>query len=133
MFDVLENMVAAEGMSELDLGASYNLLPIYPDNQLKTAFTCKGKYYMFTRALFGLKHITLVFLLFSQQICDSPPSSHSFLDGIVVTTTTYDHIEHLKAFINKLTSYGSTLNLKKCKCGNTDIRTLEHDVSTAGI
>jgi hypothetical protein len=133
MFDILENMVGAEEMSELDLEASYNQLPIHPDDQIKTAFTWKGKHYMFAGAPFGLKHLTSVFQRVSQKVCDSLPSSHSFVDNIVVTTSTDDHIAHLKATIARLTSFNLTLNLKKCKFGYTAIRTLGHYVSKEGI
>lgn len=126
--DILQELLAFEVVSCLDLKESYHQLQIAEGHRHKTTFTWGGKRLMFSRAPFGLKHLTAHFQRCMEAVLqDHQAYAKVFVDDIIVfSKSVEEHKQHLRDVVNTLSAANLRLRPAKCKIGYTAVKILGH-------
>jgi hypothetical protein len=131
--DIFESMHGAAIFTTLDLTNAFHRFQIHPDDQHKTAFTIKGRSYVFLGAPFGLKHLSQIFQKTINEVFKGMPFIQTFIDDIVVFSPDMEsHTKHVAEAITKLTEVNLILNPKKCHWAQRVVYLLGFCVSKDG-
>jgi len=102
----------------LDGYSGYNQIPIAPEDQEKTTFTCPFGTFAYRRMPFGLCNAPATFQrcmmsIFSKHQTDN--CVEIFMDDFSVYGDSYDHfLINLSKILDRCTKYGLVLNWEKC-------------------
>ena len=132
--DNFNKLQGCKFFSKLDLESGFHQIPIRKEDQMKTAFTFKGKQYMFKKAPFGIKTMPAHFQRVIQSLFVDLESVSVYIDDIAIASRTEsEHTETLKLVIKRLTSANLKLNMSKCVFGTKSMNLLGFVVSEKGI
>jgi hypothetical protein len=116
-------------MSNLDLTSSFWQIPLKEDCRKYTAFLFDSTLYQFKRVPIGFRSSKSALIRSLKQVI-GPETSHFllvYIDDIIIFSSDYNqHLQHLDTVLHKPTSAGFTINLKKCKFCQTQIKFLGH-------
>ena len=124
----LQSIFQCVGYSNLitvaDCKASYWQLPMREDQKWLTAFVCDAGVFEFNRTTFGLKGSGSFFVRAINEILQPVKGfCESFVDDVAVHSNKWkNHMRDLKKFLTKIKSLGLTLNLKKCKWAQSQVK-----------
>ena len=136
MDQVLERLAGHAFYCFLDGYSGYNQIPIAPEDQDKTTFTCPFGTFAYRRMPFGLCNAPATF----QRLMNSTLSPYIgrfcmvYLDDIIVfSKDEASHQTHLGMVLEKLAGAGLKAQLVKCEFGMAKLEFLGHVVSADGI
>ena len=119
--DLLDQLGRCQFFSTLDLASGYWQIRVSPTSQEKTAFVTPQGLYEFKVMPFGLTNAPAVFQRLMQRLLAglNPASGPDFVavyinDALVFSQTLEEHLDHLRAVIQRLSEAG--LKLKPSKC-----------------
>ncbi|KAK9517559.1 hypothetical protein VZT92_022919 [Zoarces viviparus] len=113
----------------IDLANGFFSLRLAKASQGKTAFTHKGKAYVWERLPQGYKNSPNVFQSAVMDILDGLETTIYIDDVFIADDTEEDHLEKLRKVSDRLTAAGLKLNLKKCQFGQFQVNYLGFQVS----
>lgn len=112
--EILDQTAGHKFFTTIDLRQAYHRLPLAKESQPYTAFSHKGRQYMFARAPFGLKPMTSIFQRGMTRILGDLDYVAIYVDDIVIFSMTYEeHIDHVKEVIDRLTKSNLIINQEK--------------------
>ena len=134
--DTLDALAGSCVFSTLDLTSGFHQIPLKPEDREITAFTTQYGLWQFTRMPFGLKNNPAIF----QRVMNAVMAGISYLfvlvyidDCIIFSKNFSEHLNHLRAVLERLRKANLTAKLKKCRFVQKELQHLGHIVSADGI
>ncbi|MGL5771338.1 MAG: reverse transcriptase family protein, partial [Bacteroidales bacterium] len=125
--EIIDKLAGSTYFTILDATSGYNQIAIYEEDIQKTAFAFNNGFYEYTRMPFGLCNAPATFqrvmdrILCKKTRCFVLP----YLDDVIIFSKTLaEHNKHVRIVLEKFKSANITLNKKKCKFFQTEIKIL---------
>ena len=138
--DLLDQLGCCKFFSTLDLASGYWQIRVDPESQEKTAFVTPQGWYEFKVMPFGLTNAPAVFQRLMQRLLTglNPPSGPDFVavyidDLLVFSPTLEEHLEHLKAVIQRVSEAQLKFKPSKCSFVRQEVEYLGHVVTLHGL
>ncbi len=132
----LEQLRKARFYTKLDLRSAYNLVRIREGDEWKTAFsTCTG-HYEYLVMPFGLSISPAVFQSFINDVFRDMLNRQVvvYIDDILIYSDTLeDHVQHVRAVLQRLIQYQLFAKIEKCDFHQTSISFLGYIISPGGV
>ncbi|KAG1952342.1 retrotransposable element [Pimephales promelas] len=132
----LELLRTAKFYTKLDLRCAYNLIRIREGDEWKTAFsTCTG-HYEYQVMPFGLSNSPAVFQSFINDIFRDMlhRTVIIYIDDILIYSNTLkDHIQHVRAVLERLIQHQLYAKIEKCEFHQTSTTFLGYIISPKGV
>ncbi|KAI3376905.1 hypothetical protein L3Q82_000155 [Scortum barcoo] len=125
----LKTLQVKKYKSCIDLANGFFSLRLAKQSQGKTAFTHKGKAYVWQRLPQGYKNSPNVFQSAVMDVLKDLGATIYIDDVFIVDDTEEEHLEKLQKVIKRLTEAGLKLNLKKCQFGQFEVTYLGFQVA----
>jgi hypothetical protein len=132
--DVLERFHGCKFFGEVDLSEAYLQFSLHPDSRKYTAFTWKGRQYVFIGCPFGIALLPSWFqramcgifydLLFVIPYLDNFPFGSNTLD---------EHKKHLLLILIRCNQHNLKIKLSALKCSHSEMRCLGHLLTNSGV
>ncbi|KAI3374035.1 hypothetical protein L3Q82_022598 [Scortum barcoo] len=125
----LKTLQVKKYKSCIDLANGFFSLRLAKQSQGKTAFTHKGKAYVWQRLPQGYKNSPNVFQSAVMDVLKDLGATIYIDDVFIVDDTEEEHLEKLQKVVKRLTEAGLKLNLKKCQFGQFEVTYLGFQVA----
>lgn len=120
--------------SSLDVRAGYHNIGLTAEARPKTAFVIPGGKWEFVRVPFGLSQAPAYFQRMINTVLEGLPFARGYLDDILIFSKTQEeHLQHIRAVLERIKAAGLKLKLEKCDFFKTEIFYLGHLVGSEGI
>lgn len=132
--NVLEQFQGCSIFGEFDLSEAYLQFTLHPDSRPYTAFTWKGRQFMFVGCPFGINLLPSYFQRIMCSIFHDLPYTCPYLDNLPFGSSTWlDHKEHAITIITRLNEANLKIKPSSIKMGHSEIRCLGHLLTMEGI
>lgn len=131
---VLENFLECVVFGEFDLSEAYLQFLLHPDSRQYTAFTWKGRQYMFVGCPFGICLLPSHFQRVMSSIFHGLTFTVPYLDNLPFGSKTWaEHREQALEIISRLNSVNLKIKPSSVKIGHAEIRCLGHLLTGQGV
>ncbi|XP_031789079.1 uncharacterized protein LOC116418038 [Nasonia vitripennis] len=117
MDSILSKLQNAQYISTIDLSNAYHQIPMREEDMHLTAFTVPGLgFFEFTRMPYSIVGGPSTFQQLSDKIIgpELEPHAFSYLDDIIITTSTFEeHLHWLEVVLKRIHEAGLTINREK--------------------
>ena len=138
--DLLDQLGRCKYFSILDLASGYWQIKVATDSREKTAFVTPQGLYEFLVMPFGLTNAPAVFQRLMQKVLSglNPEAGPEFVavyidDVLIISHTVTEHLEHLRAVIQRIEEEGLKLKPTKCHFARSEVEYLGHLVTPEGL
>lgn len=131
--EIISRMANKKVFSSVDARDAYVSCGLYEPDQCKTTITHRGRQLMFSRTIWGLKNAGAHFQHLMMELFSDFDFVSAFIDDIIIYSDSVDeHIHHVNAVIERLSTANIRLALDKCKFGYSAIIVLGHFINQYG-
>ena len=132
---MLQRVSVSRYISCFDARSRYWQIPVRPESQWLTAFSCDEGLFEFIRMPFGLKSAGSIFMqVVSEIIRPIRVFTEPFIDDFAVHSHNWDeHLIHLAKFFEVVGKSGLTLNLDKSRFARSKVPFLGHVIGSRRI
>ncbi|KAF9760555.1 Transposon Tf2-6 polyprotein, partial [Nosema granulosis] len=130
--EILDALAGSEFFTSLDATSGYYQIAVDERDREKTAFAWKGGLFEFNRMPFGLCNAPATFQRTMDKILGDKRGTYvlPYLDDIIIYSKNLEeHKAHVVEVMRKLKEAGVSLNQKKCKIAQREIKILGSVVS----
>ncbi|MGH2640058.1 MAG: RNase H-like domain-containing protein, partial [Rhabdochlamydiaceae bacterium] len=121
-------------LSEFDLAEAFLQLPLHPDSRPLTAFTWRGRQYMFVGCPFGLSFITAHFQRLMSRVFADFPFCSTYVDNILFGSKDWEtHLEYATLIVNRLNQVNLRLKPNWDKVGHAQLKVLGYVINGNGV
>jgi len=132
--DIIGQLRGKKLFGEVDLKEAYTQLKLTKRSRAYTAFTWKGKQYMFKACPYGIKHIPSLFQRLMNHIFADMPFVICYIDNIAWGSEDWnEHLAHSAAVIERLNSVNLLIKPTSVNIGNSQIKLLGHLINEHGV
>ena len=132
--DIFSQHNGAKYFSTLDLRAGYHHIRLTTDSIPKTAFTSPFGKYEYVKVPFGLAQAPAYFQELMMGILKDLLFAMAYLDDIIIySSTSEEHLQHIKTVFEKLCHAKLSMKLSKCHFFTKEIQYLGHILGIEGI
>lgn len=128
---LFSELTDAKYFSKLDLTKGYWAIPIREQDRDKTAFTTPKGQFRWVNMAFGLKNAGSVFNRMMRKLLNPLRRNdvYNFMDDILIATETWDqHLEALRAVLQRLKEANLAAKPSKCFIGFRELSYLGHNI-----
>ncbi len=132
----LEQLRSARYCTKLDLRSAYNLIRIREGDEWKTAFSTTSGHYEYLVMPFGLSNSPSVFQAYINDVFRDMLNRWVivYIDDILVFSDSLDnHIQHVRAVLQRLIEQQLYAKMEKCEFHQTQISFLGYIISSEGV
>ena len=120
--------------TKIDLSKGYWQIPLKQEIKEKSAFITPSGLYQFNVMPFGLVNAPATFTRLMRKLLRDMPSTHNFIDDILVHTPTWEeHIAIVKELMKRLRQANLTARPSKCFIGFEKVEFLGHIVGNGKL
>ena len=130
--DHLDSLAGSKYFTVLDLSAGFWQVKMSPDSTEKTAFVTHSGSYEFTVMPFGLCNAPATFQRLMETVLAGlmPKQCLDYIDDILVIGHTFEeHLQNLRAVLERLHEAGLRLKPSKCRLVDSQVKYLGYIVS----
>jgi hypothetical protein len=134
--DTLDKMKGMKYYTSMDLASGYWQVEIQEEDKEKTAFICAMGLFEFNVMPFGLSNAPATFQrMMDEVVADMDWRVGSdYLDDLLVGSLSFEeHLRDLEKVFQRLSQYGLSAKLSKCRFFKTKLLYLGHEISGEGI
>ena len=132
--DTLAQLTGATCFSKLDANSGFWQIPLAEQSCLLTTFITTFVRYCFHKLPFGISSAPEVFQMRMNHILDGLPGVQCLIDDILIFgKIQVEHDARLFATLNRLQTFGITLNSEKCEFSKKSIKFLGHLIDAEGV
>ena len=138
--NLLDQLGHCKYFSTLDLASGYWQIRVAAESREKTAFVTPNGLYEFLVMPFSLTNAPEVFQRLMQKVISglNPDTGPDFVavyidDVLVFSRTVEEHLEHLRAAIQRIEEAGLKLQPPKCNFARREVEYLGHRVTPEGL
>ena len=130
----LDTFAGCRIFGEVDLAEAYLQFKMDEDSRPLTAFTWKGKQYMFIGCPFGLSLLPAHFQRVMSFLFSDLSFTFPYLDNLPIASSTWsEHKDHILTIIHRLNTYNLYIKPSSVKCGYSQMNCLGHVISEHGV
>ena len=134
LHDFTATIRGATVFTHIDLQRAYHQIPVAPEDVPKTAITTPFGLFEFLRMPFGLRNAAQTFQRFIDQVLRGLPFCYGYIDDLLIASATEEeHMDHLRAVLQRLSDHGILVNLSKSVFGVSSLNFLGYHVNASGI
>ena len=124
----------ARVFTTLDLLSGFWQVPLTSRAQEYTAFSVGNRHFEFVKTPFGLTGAPATFARLMQKVLGEMTNTVVFGDDVLIFSSSEEqHVDHVRAVLQKLRQAGLVLNAKKCHFGQREVRFLGHRIAAGSI
>ena len=132
--DTLAQLTGTTCFSKLDANSGFWQIPLAEQSCLLTTFITPFRRYCFHKLPFGISSEPEVFQMRINHILKGLPEVQCLIDDILIFgTNQVKHNARLFATLNRLQTFGGTLNPEKCEFSKKSIKLLGHLINAEGV
>lgn len=132
--DIFAEIGEARVFTSLDLLSGFWQVPLTSRAQEYTAFSVGNRHFEFVKTPFGLTGAPATFARLMQKILGGMPNTVVFGDDVLIFSSSEEqHLEHVRAVLQRLRQAGLVLNAKKCHFCEKEVQFLGHKVTEGSI
>ena len=134
--ETIDKLKGMKYLSTLDLASGFWQVAMDEKDREKTAFISTVGLYEFNVMPFGLCNSPATFQRMMDEVCEGLNwrVGSDYIDDIIIGSLTFEeHLQSLQELFNRLTEYGLTIKLQKCKFCREKLLFLGHVVSRHGV
>lgn len=132
--DVLERFAGCKYFGEIDLSEAYLQFKLDPDSQPYTAFTWKGRQFMFVGCPFGIALLPSYFQRIMCHIFWELIFTVPYLDNLPFGSETWEeHKKHFLLILLKCNEYNLKIKMADLKVCHSEMRCLGHLLTNQGV
>ncbi|XP_062710950.1 uncharacterized protein K02A2.6-like [Aedes albopictus] len=131
---IMPRLNRCKWFSKIDLNKAFHQIVLAEDSREITMFGTPKGYYRYKRLMFGLNCASEIFQSVMERILSGLPGVVSFIDDILIyAETKAEHDAILRSVLERLQSFGITINRRKCEFGKRSVTFMGHRLSERGI
>uniref|UniRef100_A0A8C5PG64 ribonuclease H n=1 Tax=Leptobrachium leishanense TaxID=445787 RepID=A0A8C5PG64_9ANUR len=128
--ELLDHIAQGHFLTTIDLCKGYWQIPLAEEGVPKSAFITPFGLYQFRVMPFGMKNAPATFQRMVDRLLEGMQDfTSAYLDDIAILSNTWeDHLQHLRAVLDRLGTAGLTVKPDKCHVGMSEVQYLGHRV-----
>ena len=132
--ELMHKLGGGYGFTKIDLADAYNQIPLSKESQKKLALSTHKGVFLQMRLPFGISSAPGYFQEIMFQLTNDLKGVAVYLDDILVSgATAEDHLQNLRALLQRLQDKGLRCRLEKCIFAQPSVEYLGHQLSQSSI
>ncbi|XP_050502926.1 uncharacterized protein K02A2.6-like [Diabrotica virgifera virgifera] len=132
--DIFASLAGGKIFCCIDLSGAYQQLKVNEAFQKYLTINTHIGLFRFTRLTYGIASAPAIFQSIMDQILAGIPNVHCYLDDILISGTSIEHVSRLLEIVfNRLSSYNIKVNAQKCSFFKDQVEYLGHRIDKDGI
>ena len=131
--DLFSALSGGTVFSKLDLSHAYLQLPLDDASKPYTTISTHKGLFQYERLPFGIASAPSIFQRTMESLLSGLPDVCVYIDDILVSGTTEDHLHNLDSVLTRLESAGLTLKKSKCTFRASSAEYLGHVINAQGL
>ncbi|KAL5489647.1 hypothetical protein EMCRGX_G018764, partial [Ephydatia muelleri] len=132
--DLMRKLSGGYGFSKIDLADAYNQVLLGPESQKRLALSTHRGVLLQLRLPFGISSAPGYFQEIMDQLTGDLKGVGTYFDDILVSgTNASEHLENLRALLQRLQDKGLRCRFEKCHFAEPSIEYMGHTLSQKGI
>ena len=132
--DLMQKLGGGYGFSKIDLADAYNQIKLAPESQKRLALSTHRGILLQTRLPFGISSAPGYFQNIMDQLTSDLRGVAVYIDDLLVSgADAQQHLQNLRALLQRLQDKGLRCNLAKCSFAQSSMEYLGHTLSRGGV